>query len=90
MNINNDKNTNCRHSEWFDTTVQRRGSGSMKWDAAADDDVIPMWVADMDFVAAPAIRVALRRRVEHGVYGYERVPDSYYDAIVRWFDRRHN
>ena len=90
MNINNDKNTNCRHSEWFDTTVQRRGSGSMKWDAAADDDVIPMWVADMDFVAAPAIREALRRRVEHGVYGYEQVPDSYYDAIVRWFDRRHN
>lgn len=56
MNINNDKNTDCRHNEWFDTIVRRRGSGSMKWDAAADDDVIPMWVADMDFVAAPAIR----------------------------------
>lgn len=90
MNISNDKNTDCRHNEWFDTIVRRRGSGSMKWDAAADDDVIPMWVADMDFVAAPAIREALRRRVEHGVYGYERVPDSYYDAIVRWFDRRHD
>ena len=90
MNINNDKNTDCRHNEWFDTIVRRRGSGSMKWDAAADDDVIPMWVADMDFAAAPAIREALRRRVEHGVYGYEQVPQSYYDAIVRWFDRRHN
>ena len=48
-----------------------------------------MWVADMDFEASPAIREALRRRVEHGVFGYTHVPESYYEAIISWFDRRH-
>ena len=50
----------------FDDIVERRGSGSYKWDSAADGDVIPMWVADMDFRTAPVVEDALRRRVELG------------------------
>jgi cystathionine beta-lyase len=48
-----------------------------------------MWVADMDFQTAPAIIKALHKRVEHGVFGYTLVPDSYYEAVVSWFYRRH-
>ena len=83
----------------FETPVNRRESGSYKWDAdlpegviltpAQRDRVIPLWVADMDFQAAPCIRDALRRRVEHGVFGYTRVPDSYYESVIRWFGQRH-
>ncbi len=74
----------------FDELIQRRGTNSYKWDSAPGDDVIPMWVADMDFRTAPAITAALLRRVEHGVFGYVRVPDGYYDAVVGWFARRHH
>lgn len=73
----------------FDELVQRRGSDCCKWDSAADGDVLPMWVADMDFRVAPAIVEALRRRVEHGIFGYTRVPDSYYEAVTGWFAHRH-
>ena len=52
-------------------------------------DVIPMWVADMDFRTAPAVTEALKKRVEHGIFGYVRVPDSYYHAVIHWFGRRH-
>ncbi len=48
-----------------------------------------MWVADMDFRTAPAIVDVLRRRVEHGIFSYTRVPDSYYEAVTGWFARRH-
>ena len=74
----------------FDKIVNRRGTNSYKWDLAKDDGVIPMWVADMDFEVAPAIAAALRRRVEHPVFGYTLVPDSYYDAVTGWFSRRHD
>ena len=73
----------------FDEIVVRRGSNSYKWDATEHEDVLPLWVADMDFKAAPAIRKALAERVEHGVFGYTKVPDAYYDAIIQWFSRRH-
>lgn len=67
----------------------RRGTASYKWDSDTRDDIIPLWVADMDFRTAPAIIEALRRRVDHGVFGYVRVPDAYYDALIRWFATRH-
>lgn len=73
----------------FDEIVNRRGTRSYKWDSAARDGVLPMWVADMDFRTAPVVIDALRRRVEHGVFGYTLVPDDYYDAIIRWFSSRH-
>ena len=74
----------------FDQLLNRRGSHSVKWDEPEQEGVIPMCVADMDFMAAPAIQEALRKRVEHGVFGYTLVPDDYYDAIVNWFGRYHH
>lgn len=73
----------------FDNAPQRRGTGSLKWDEPADPAVLPMWVADMDFPAAPCIRRALQKRVEHGVFGYELVPESYFAAVRQWFAKRH-
>ena len=73
----------------FDEMIPRRDTNSVKWDSAADAEVLPMWVADMDFRTAPAITEALRQRVEHGIFGYTRVPDAYYEAVVNWFARRH-
>ncbi len=72
----------------FDAPVERRGTCSYKWDTTADG-VLPMWVADMDFMTAPVIIEALRRRVDHGVFGYTAVPDEYYKAVDNWFSRRH-
>ena len=73
----------------FDTIVPRRGTNSYKWDTPEEEGTLPMWVADMDFRTAPAIVEALRKRVEHGVFGYTKVPEAYYDAVVRWFEGRH-
>ena len=73
----------------FDLLTERRGTNSVKWDESPSPDVIPLWVADMDFMAAPAIQEALRRCMEHGVYGYTIVGDDYYEAIINWFQRRH-
>ena len=73
----------------FDEIVERRGTNCVKWDEAPSADVIPLWVADMDFKAAPAIQEAVRKRAEHGVFGYSIVPDEYYDAVINWFKRRH-
>ncbi len=73
----------------FDMIVPRRGTGSYKWDTPEEENVLPMWVADMDFRTAPAIIEALQKRVEHGIFGYAKVPETYYDAVVRWFESRH-
>lgn len=73
----------------FDKVIDRKGSNSYKWDSADKKDVIPLWVADMDFPTAPAIREALQRRMEHGVFGYVKVPETYYEATINWFSRRH-
>ena len=73
----------------FDEPIDRRGTGCVKWDEAPSADVIPLWVADMDFRAAPAILEALCRRMEHGVFGYTVVGDDYYETVVNWFQRRH-
>ena len=51
----------------FDELVERRGTGCVTWDESPNKDVIPLWVADMDFKAAPAIQEAIRKRAEHGV-----------------------
>ena len=74
----------------FDELVNRRGTNSVKWDEEKEDGIIPLWVADMDFLAAPAIRRAVEERAKHGVFGYAIVGDSYYAAITNWFKRRHN
>lgn len=73
----------------FDHINERRGTGSYKWDSAAGRDVLPLWVADMDFRTAPPIVDALRRRVDQGIFGYTLVGDSYYSAVTDWFAQRH-
>jgi len=74
----------------FDEIICRRGTHCCKWDEPEQEGVIPMWVADMDFQVAPAIRQALEHRVAHGVFGYTWVPDTYYESIINWFERYHN
>ena len=74
----------------FDTIISRRGTNSYKWDSLpTDKDILPLWVADMDFRTAPVIIEALRQREEHGIFGYTQVPDAYYEAVTGWFERRH-
>lgn len=77
--------------ERFEEVIDRRGTDSYKWDEGESlrGDVIPMWVADMDFRTAPCIIKALHDRVEHGIFGYTSVPESYYEAVMSWFERRH-
>ena len=84
----------------FDQMIERKGTGCVKWDdspavsPALDgktaEDIIPLWVADMDFAVAPAIQEAVRRRAQHPVFGYTHVGSDYYDAVISWFDRRHH
>ena len=73
----------------FDEIIPRRGSNCIKWDLSDDPQMLPLWVADMDFRAAPFIQRALQRRLDHGVFGYVHVPESYYQSIINWFSRRH-
>lgn len=74
--------------------VLAEASEQVRADASAEistnPDIIPLWVADMDFKAAPAIQEAVRKRAEHGVFGYTVVDDDYYEAVISWFQRRHN
>ncbi|MEZ7965374.1 MAG: PatB family C-S lyase [Pseudomonadales bacterium] len=70
------------HSD-FDTLINREGTWSSKWDKYKDKDVIPMWVADMDFAAPEAVTQALHARVTHPIYGYTVVPDSLIEVIQR-------
>lgn len=73
----------------FSSPTERRDTDSYKWDSAPETDIIPLWVADMDFETFPGITEALQRRVAHGIFGYTRVPEAYYEAVCRWFGKRH-
>ena len=73
----------------FDTVIDRRNTNSLKYDFAVERgrpaDVLPLWVADMDFRAPEPVLDALRRSVDHGIFGYSDVKPDYYDAVSRWF-----
>ena len=71
----------------FDRITDRRNTDSLKWDVAANE--LPMWVADMDFETAPAIKEAIEARAAHGIYGYTILPDAWYDAYIGWWQNRH-
>lgn len=77
----------------FDELIERRGTNAIKYDAMKElwgrEDLIPMWVADMDFRTPPFILEAIRRRLDHEVLGYTHPADSYYEAIIRWVDKRY-
>lgn len=70
-------------------TLDRHNTGSVKWDLCDTPDMLPLWVADMDFEAPQAVIEAVRKRAGHGIYGYATVPQAYYDAVTSWFSRRH-
>ena len=72
----------------FDKQIDRRGTGSLKWDVAENE--LPMWVADMDFQAAPEIREALSDKIAHGVFGYSDLVPEWYSAYQNWWKERHN
>ena len=77
----------------FDQVIDRRGTYSYKYDGLqkvfGTNDLLPMWVADMDFAVPSSVVKAIRRRAEHPIYGYTFRPESYYESIVRWMDKRH-
>ncbi len=77
----------------FNRLIERRGSGCFKYDALkmtyGREDLIPLWVADMDFPVAPAIRAALQKRLDHGIFGYNLRPDLFYEAVLRWVKRQY-
>ncbi|MBS0299515.1 MAG: PatB family C-S lyase [Proteobacteria bacterium] len=78
----------------FDQEIDRTGTHSVKYDSRlavfGKADVIPAWVADMDFAAPSAVTHALTERAQHPIYGYTLFPDSLYDALIAWLQRRHN
>ena len=73
----------------FDSVPVRHGTDSQKWQKYAGRDVLPLWVADMDFKSSPAIIDALHRRVEHGIFGYARPVKSTVDAVVEAMEQRY-
>ncbi len=80
----------------FNTFPNRKNTACVKWDAIPavfgvkkDDDVIPFWVADMDFKCPQPIIEALKQRVEHGIFGYTMVSDEFKGSVVRWMKKRH-
>lgn len=77
----------------FDKVINRFNTGSIKWDESenlfGEKDLLPMWVADMDFMAPAPVIEAMKERVEHGIFGYTSRPDSYYEAVIGWMQRRH-
>jgi len=73
----------------FDTTIDRGGTGSLKWDKYAGRDILPLWVADMDFQSAPEIIDAINTRAAHGVFGYTLPNDEVIDAVLGYLSRVH-
>ena len=78
----------------FDEIIERRGTRAIKTDALesryGNADLIPLWVADMDFKSPPAVARAIMERAKHGIFGYTEAGQEYYDSIINWVDRRHN
>jgi len=71
----------------FDTPVGRNNTSSEKWDKYQGRDIIPMWVADMDFRSPPAVIAALHERIEHGVFGYTHPPQGLVEAVINHLER---
>lgn len=78
----------------FNTPINRKNTNCSKWDdipyPGCADDVIPMWVADMDFACPPVIIDCLRQRLKHPVFGYMKLPDTYFSSIIRWHQNRYH
>jgi cystathionine beta-lyase len=77
------------HTYNFDTCPERTDYGSLKWDKYKGRDILPLWVADMDFVTAPEILEALQQRLDHGVFGYTIPHEAPIEAVINYLDRQH-
>ena len=77
------------HPYKFDSCPERTGFGSLKWDKYKGRDILPLWVADMDFVTAPEILEALQQRLDHGVFGYTIPHEAPIEAVINYLDRQH-
>ena len=77
----------------FDAVIERKGTGSLKYDfglaRAGRTDLLPMWVADMDFRAPREVILAVQQRAEHGIFGYTEPDDGYFEALTGWFEKRY-
>lgn len=73
----------------FDTPVNRRQTGSLKWEKYSDTDILPLWVADMDFKTAPEILEAIKSRLSHGIFGYTIPTEEVEDSVINYMDRHH-
>lgn len=82
--------------EYLNEVIDRKGTNSMKWDECflqeqfGRGDLLPLWVADMDFKCPQAVIDAMMKRVEHGIFGYSFRDDSYYEAVINWYKKRHD
>ena len=78
----------------FDRIIDRKNTNCFKWDYTKQmfdkEDVIPLWVADMDFAAPDAVVQKLIKRAEHGIFGYSFEPEEYYKVFIEWLEKRHN
>ncbi len=77
----------------FDRIIDRSGTHALKWEfrrPCRERDIIPLWVADMDFMAPEVVRRAIHDRAQHGVFGYTLLPDSYYRSVIDWMQKRFN
>lgn len=72
----------------FDSVTDRRQTAALKWDIGENE--LPMWVADMDFQTAPEVIEAMRKRLEHGVFGYSVIPEKWYLSYQNWWKNRHH
>lgn len=78
----------------FDTPIDRTHTWSIKYDFKKEngkaDDILPLWVADMDFRSPDSVVEALKKAVDHGIFGYSRADESYFDAVAAWYQKRHH
>lgn len=81
-------------SSIFDRVPNRKNTHCYKWDQSAklfgNGDILPLWVADMDFESPPAVKAAIERRAAQGIYGYTVMPDEGWEAISRWYEKKHD
>lgn len=81
----------------FDKIIQRKGTHSLKWEyfhsmfnVSEDQELLPLWVADMDFESPQPVLDAVRKRAEHGIFGYSSPGNDYFDSVINWMGRRHH
>ncbi|MDR2940979.1 MAG: cystathionine beta-lyase, partial [Treponema sp.] len=71
----------------FNKITDRKNTRSAKW---SNPDLLPLWVADMDFESPPGVATAITERAKHNLYGYDRLPEKYFETLINWFEKQWN